>query len=296
VRVGIDVPYFAVKQEIRDYAQAAEEAGYHYLGFSGHVASAVDSPWPAPHFTFDEPWHEPFTLLAFLAGVTERVELSPAVVLLPLYPPVLAAKQAAEADLLSGSRVRLVASIGWNNRECAALGVVPATRGRRFEEQIVLVRRLWAERAVSHDGEFFRLNQVGISPRPGRRIPVWMGAGSIAAGGFPGARALDRIARLADGFKLLAPAALQPQRSAALLPELRRRVAGHGRDPDAFGFEARLVLRTAAPSQWRAMVQFWSDAGASHLGVSTRLAGGEVAAQIGNVRAFAEATRDLWSS
>jgi probable F420-dependent oxidoreductase len=294
VRVGIDVPYFGARQEIRDYAQAAEDIGYHYLGFSGHVASAVDSPWPTPRFTFDEPWHEPFTLLAFLAGVTERIELSPAVVLLPLYPPVLAAKQTAETDLLSGGRVRLVASIGWNDRECAAVGVPPATRGRRFEEQVVLLRRLWAERAVTHDGEFFRLDQVGISPRPGRRIPVWMGAGSIAAGGLPGPRALDRIARIADGFKLLASAVLAPERARAVLGDLHGRVAGYGRDPSAFGFEARLVLRLTPPPRWRTLVQFWHQAGASHLGVSTRLADGDIAAQIRHARAFAQATQDLW--
>jgi probable F420-dependent oxidoreductase len=294
VRVGIDVPYFAARQEIRDYAQAAEEIGYHYLGFSGHVAAAADSPWPTPRFTFDEPWHEPFTLLGFLAGVTERIELSPAVVLLPLYPPVLAAKQAAETDLLSGGRVRLVAAIGWNDRECAALGVTPATRGRRFEEQVELLRRLWAERVVTHDGEFFRLDQVGISPRPGRPIPVWMGAGSIAAGGLPGPRALDRIARIADGFKLLAPASLRPERARSVLGDLRGRVAEQGRDPDAFGFEARLVLRLTEPARWRMLVQFWRQCGASHLGVSIRLADGDAAAQISNARAFADVTKDLW--
>jgi alkanesulfonate monooxygenase SsuD/methylene tetrahydromethanopterin reductase-like flavin-dependent oxidoreductase (luciferase family) len=131
VRVGIDVPYFPARQEIRDYAQAAEGIGYHHLGFSGHVASATDSPWPTPRFTFDEPWHEPFTLLAFLAAVTGRIELSPAVLLLPLYPPVLAAKQATETDLLSGGRVRLVTAIGWNDRECVALGMRGPGRGTR---------------------------------------------------------------------------------------------------------------------------------------------------------------------
>ena len=294
MRVGIDVPYFADPAEIRDYAQAAETAGYDYLGFSGHVASAVDSPWPTPRFTFDEPWHEPFTQLAFLAGVTERIELSPAVVLLPLYPPVLAAKQAAEADLLSSGRVRLVAAVGWNDKECAALGVAPATRGRRLEEQVGLLRRLWAEHAVSHDGEFFRLDQVGISPRPGRPIPIWLGAGSIAAGGLPGPRALDRIARIADGFKLLAPAALDPERARAVLADLRDRAAGRGRDPDAFGLEARLVLRLTPPPRWRPLVEFWRRAGATHLGVSIRLSEGDVTAQISSATAFAETTRDLW--
>jgi probable F420-dependent oxidoreductase len=294
VRVGIDLPYFAAKTEIRDYAQAVEDLGFQHLGFSGHVATALDSPWPAAHFTFDEPWHEPFTLLAFLAGVTSRIELSPAVVLLPLYPPVLAAKQAAEADLLSDGRVRLVTSIGWNDRECAALGVDPATRAQRFEEQVGLLRRLWRERSVSHEGRFFALSQVGISPRPNRLIPVWMGAGSIAGGGWPGPAALDRVARMADGFKLAAPAAPDHERAATLLSGLRGRLAAQGRDASGFGFEARIVLRLTSPPQWRELTKFWCRAGATHLGVSTRRAQGGVAAQIENARLFAEATHDLW--
>jgi len=292
--VGIDLPYFAAKAEIRDYAQALEQLGFHHLGFSGHVAAALDSPWPAPHFRFDEPWHEPFTLLAFLAGVTTRIELSPAVVLLPLYPPVLAAKQAAEADLLSDGRVRLVTGIGWNDKECAALGVDPATRGRRFEEQVVLLRRLWRERSVSHEGRFFSLSDVGISPRPHRLIPVWMGAGPIAGGGWPGPAALDRVARMADGFKLAAPAAPDHERAAALLSQLRGQLDRHGRDPADFGFEARIVLRLAPPPQWRELTEFWRHVGATHLGISTRRAQGGVAVQISNAQKFAEATRDLW--
>jgi probable F420-dependent oxidoreductase len=277
--------------QIRDYVKAVEDLGYHHVGFSGHVASAVDSPWPTPAFTFDEPWHEPFTMLAFLAGVTETIELNPAMVLLPLYQPVLAAKQAAETDLLSGGRLRLAASIGWNDRETRALGVDPATRGRRFEEQLVVMRRLWCERSVTHDGEFFRLDGVGISPRPQRAIPVWMGAGLIATGGFPTPRTLDRVARMADGFTLIAPAGLDRDRAAALLVELRERVAGYGRDPEAFGFEARLVLRLTPPEQWRDAVDFWHGAGATHLGGSLRRADGD---HVHLARAFAETTGDLW--
>src|SRR3954470_23732329 len=81
MRVGVDLPYFAHAVEIRDYVQAAEGLGYAHIGFSEHVLSSAASPFP-PGLSFDEPWHESFTLLAFLAAVTERLELSTGMTLL----------------------------------------------------------------------------------------------------------------------------------------------------------------------------------------------------------------------
>src|SRR3954451_6501456 len=135
MRVGVDLPYFASAVEIRDYVQAAEGLGYAHIGFSEHVLSSAASPFP-PGLSFDEPWHESFTLLAFLAAVTDRLELSTGMTLLTLRPAALAAKQAAEVDLLSGGRLRLAVSVGWQRREVQALGVDPSTRGQLIEEQV----------------------------------------------------------------------------------------------------------------------------------------------------------------
>ena len=96
-------------------------------------------------FSYDDPWHESFTMLAFLAAVTTTIELSSAMALITLRHPVLVAKQAAEVDLLSRGRLRLAVSVGWNREEQVALGVDPATRGRRIEEMVPLLRRLWTE-------------------------------------------------------------------------------------------------------------------------------------------------------
>ncbi|MCP2256143.1 Luciferase-like monooxygenase [Prauserella aidingensis] len=112
-QLGCDLPYFREAAETRDFAQAAEELGYDVLNFSEHVAATTDSPFP-PGFTFGDPWHESMTLAAFLAGVTRRIEISTSMYLLPLRPTVLAAKQAAEVDLLTR-------------------GKTPARRGRRLE-------------------------------------------------------------------------------------------------------------------------------------------------------------------
>ena len=132
LRVGVDIPYLGHPSEVREYAQQMEALGFHHLGFSAHLCSTTDTVFPGPMFSFDEPWRETFTLAAFVAAVTTRVEINTAMLLLPLYEPVLAAKQAAEVDNLSEGRLRIGASISWNRRECDAVGVDPSTRGARL--------------------------------------------------------------------------------------------------------------------------------------------------------------------
>ena len=204
MRVGCDLPYFADAGSIRGFAAAAEELGYDHLGFSEHVAASRRTE-PPPGFSFDDPWHESATLLGFLAAVTDRIELNTAMLLVTLRHPVLAAKQLAEVDVLCAGRLRVGVSVGWNRDEQLAVGVDPSTRGRRIEEIVPLLRRLWTEDAVTHSGQFFVLDEVGIHPRPARSIPIWMGAGGVQNAGEPPDAALRRAARLADGFKLMAP-------------------------------------------------------------------------------------------
>ena len=189
LRLGCDVPYFEDPDDIRMFAQAAEEIGFDHIGFSEHVASSRLTEYPAL-FSYDDPWHESFTMLAFLAAVTTTIEVSSAMALVTLRDPVLVAKQAAEVDLLSRGRLRLAVSVGWNREEQRALGVDPATRGRRIEEMVPLLRRLWTEDAVTHSGESFTLDEVGIHPRPSRPIPIWMGGGGFEIAGSP-RRSLD---------------------------------------------------------------------------------------------------------
>jgi len=196
VKLGCDLPYFEDAAQIQEFAQAAEELGYDVLSFSEHVASTTDSKFP-PGFAFDDPWHESMTHAAFLAGVTSRIEISTSMCLLPLRPTVLAAKQAAEVDLLTRCRFRLGVAVGWNEREVAALGQDRHTRGKRFEEQIEVLRMLWTQSEVTFNGSFHELQGVGIHPRPSRSIPLWIGAGNSENAGIPTDRALRRIARIA---------------------------------------------------------------------------------------------------
>ena len=165
-----------------------------------HVAGAdpaVHTGWDGPydvHTTF----HEPLVLYGFLAAVGS-MELVTGIIILPQRQTVLAAKQAAEVDLLTGGKFRLGVGIGWNRVEYEALGQDFSTRGQRLEEQITLLRRLWTEQSVTFSGTFDRITGAGLAPMPVQRpIPVWVGGRSP--------RAYRRAGRLADGwFPMMGP-------------------------------------------------------------------------------------------
>src|SRR5207249_571278 len=133
---------------LRAYAQAVQDLGYDFLVASDHVVGAD----PAAHPQLDRVYsiesfqHEPLALFAFLAGVAPRLGFLSSVVILPQRQTVLAAKQAAEIDLLTDGRFRFGVGIGWNPVEFDALNERFQNRARRFEEQIAVMRRLWTER------------------------------------------------------------------------------------------------------------------------------------------------------
>lgn len=291
MRVGCDLPYFADPGETRAFAAAAEELGFHHLGFAEHVAASRTTAFPAG-FSFDDPWHESSTMLGFLAAATDSIELVTAMHLATLRHPVLVAKQAAEADLLSGGRLRLGVSVGWNREEQRALSQDPATRAGRLEEAVPLLRRLWSDDAVTHDGRYFHLDAVGIHPRPGRVIPIWMGAGALGGGGRPTAAALRRAARLADGFTLMAPTGLDVGGALRIIQHLHDLAVRAGR---TIAIEARLLTQVTPPDEWAAVLRRYRHSGlVSHVGLGNRVAGGGVDAQIAHVREVVERTRDEW--
>jgi len=266
MRIGVVFPQTELGGDagaVRAYAQRAEELGFTHVLAYDHVVGAdpaVHRGWDGPydvHTTF----HEPLVLYGYLAAVTS-MELVTGVIILPQRQTVLVAKQAAEADLLTGGKFRLGVGIGWNSVEYEALGQDFSTRGKRLEEQITLLRRLWTEQTVTFSGTFDRITGAGLAPMPVQRpIPVWVGAQSP--------RGYRRAGRLADGwFPQMAPG---PQ-----LNEARRIVTEAavqaGRDPGSLGMEGRLRWQQDQQQLAAAMRQ-WQGAGATHLSVNTMGAG-----------------------
>jgi alkanesulfonate monooxygenase SsuD/methylene tetrahydromethanopterin reductase-like flavin-dependent oxidoreductase (luciferase family) len=156
-------------------------------------------------------------------------------------------------------------------------------RGRRLEEQIELMRRLWREPVVSFDGEFHRVTAAGLNPLPERSIPIWIGAQAEPA--------LRRAARLADGLMAQVPLDGDWGRTLELL---RGWVAEAGRDPSAFGLEGRVRIGVGGPDEWRAEAVAWRDRGATHISLNSMgagLAGAD--AHISRIREAREVVADL---
>jgi probable F420-dependent oxidoreductase len=266
MRIGVVFPQTELGGDagaVRAYAQRAEELGFTHLLAYDHVVGAdatVHTGWDGPydvHTTF----HEPMVLYGYLAAVTS-MELVTGVIILPQRQTVLAAKQAAEVDLLTGGKFRLGVGIGWNRVEYEALGQDFSTRGKRLEEQITVLRQLWTEQAVTFGGSFDRITGAGLAPLPVQRpIPVWVGAQSP--------RAYRRAGRLGDGwFPQMAPG---PQLDGARQIVTEAAVEA-GRDPASLGMEGQLRWQEDQDKLAVAMRQ-WQHAGATHLSVNTMGAG-----------------------
>ena len=214
---------------IRAVAMAAEATGFATLWSGEHVV-LVDRPGSRYPYSADgqiavpadADWLDPLLGLSFIAAVTTTIGLATGVLLLPEHNPVLAAKQAATLDVLSGGRFTLGIGTGWSAEEFAALGVPFARRGARAAEYVAAMRTLWSDDVASFRGEFTSFEGVRVNPKPvrGRRIPVIAGGNSDAA--------LRRAAAFADGwygFNLTLAATLE--RIAALAGQCEH----HGRRP-----------------------------------------------------------------
>jgi probable F420-dependent oxidoreductase len=261
---------------LRAYAQAVQDLGYDFLVTADHVVGAdkADHPELERVFALDVYLREPLMLGAFLAGVAPRLGYLTSVIILPQRQTVLAAKQAAEIDILTGGRFRMGVGIGWNPIEYEALGLRFQDRARRFEEQIELMRRLWCDRVVTFEGRFHKVSAAGINPRPIQQpIPIWVGASSEVA--------VRRAARIADGYLPLRPLEGGWQ---ATIDKVHTWLDEAGRDPSSFGIEGRLDTAQGTPDEWAKTVAMWRGFGASHLSVGTSGAGNGADAHIARLR------------
>ena len=167
---------------VRAYTERVEQLGFAHILAYDHVVGAdpaVHSPWRGP-YDISTTFHEPMVLFGYLAAVTS-LELVTGVIILPQRQTALAAKQAAEVDLLTRGKFRFGIGVGWNPIEYEALGKSFTDRGKREEEQIELLRRLWTEPSVTFEGAFETVTGAGLAPMPIQRpIPIWLGGSSPA--------------------------------------------------------------------------------------------------------------------
>ena len=244
---------------IREFALAAEQLGYRHLLAYDHVVGAEHAdrePALWGPYTELDPFHDPFVMFAYLAGITSRIEFGTDVLILPQRQTVLVAKQATDVDLLSHGRLRLGVGTGWNYVEYEALGVEFARRGARLDEQIDFLRRLWSEPIIDWEGEFHRISRGGILPRPRRQIPIWVGGFSEPA--------FRRGATRGDGFLF----AGSIDAALAGKERVRHHAADAGRSLDGFGWDFT-ANRKGTPTGVAEQAEQWLESGGTHFSVGT---------------------------
>lgn len=268
MRIGVTFPQNEITADsgaVRAYAETAESLGYTHLLAYDHVLGADTThrpDWRPGAYTKDSLFHEPFVLFGYLAGLTQRIEFVTGVIILPQRQTALVAKQAAEIAVLSGGRFRLGVGVGWNPVEYQSLNENFANRGKRSEEQIAVLRALFAEPVVTFRGAWHTIEAAGLNPLPAQPIPIWIG-GSVDT-------TLQRVARLGDGwFPQMGP----DDSAREAVATLRQYTEAAGRDPNAIGIEARVSIGGKTPDDWAREVEGWRQIGATHLAVNTMKAG-----------------------
>ncbi|MFV2171521.1 TIGR03619 family F420-dependent LLM class oxidoreductase [Actinomadura sp. LOL_016] len=216
------------------YAEHADACGFESIVAVEHavVASRYDSVYPYDasgrmELADDLDIPDPLDLLAYLAGRTSRIGLATGVLVLPNHHPVVLAKRLATIDALSNGRLRVTVGMGWMREEVEACGADFDTRGRRADEQIDVLRALWADTApegATHKGEFFGFTNAMSYPKPAQKggVPLHVGGHSKAAA--------RRAGRRGDGLQPLGVAGEELQ---ALVTLMRDEAERANRDPGA---------------------------------------------------------------
>jgi probable F420-dependent oxidoreductase len=263
MQIGVVYPQTELRGDpaaVRRVGRAVEDLGFDHLLAYDHVLGAVHADRTRPltgPYTEHDPFHDPFVMFAYLAGITDRIRFATGVLVLPQRQTALVARQAADVDLLSGGRLRLGVGVGWNHVEYEGLGQDFRTRGARQEEQIQLLRRLFTEPVVDFSGRFDRVDRASLVPKPARPIPIWLGGSSEAA--------YDRAARLADGFIIFGGGI---DHAVDVWNQLRDRVRDLGRSVEDFGADY-VALPQGGVADLTTEVNAWREAGGTHISVVT---------------------------
>jgi probable F420-dependent oxidoreductase len=224
-----------------EVARVADEAGVHQLVLPDHLAIGPRTDgYPFGTFPYppSEPWLEPLTTLAAIAGATEQVRLGTGVLIAPLRPALLLAKTAATLDVLSGGRVDLGVGTGWQPEEFTDPGQPFPRRGSRLDDTVRACRVLWNQPPpVSFTSPTVTFSELWCEPRPRQAggIPVWFGGGPTDA-------TARRIAALGDGWL---PVGVMPfDELTAGIEMIRGAYREAGRDAAALGVRAGIAVTT----------------------------------------------------
>jgi alkanesulfonate monooxygenase SsuD/methylene tetrahydromethanopterin reductase-like flavin-dependent oxidoreductase (luciferase family) len=167
VKFGINVPNFGPGTDpasLAEWVRFAGSAGFDLAMMSDHIAVTPDVAELYP-----PPFYDPFTILAWLAGITERIELGTTVTVLPYRNPLLTARMAATIDRISGGRFILGVGVGWSKQEYAAIGVPFERRGAITDEYLAAIGELWTTEVASYNGEFVSFRDIYTAPSPSRQ-------------------------------------------------------------------------------------------------------------------------------
>jgi probable F420-dependent oxidoreductase len=172
-----------------EIARHAEECGYHGISVADHLVMPTrveESKYPyTPDgkmwWPEDTPWPDPWVALTAMGVATTKLELSTNIYLAALRDPFTAARAVAAASVFTAGRVKCGVSVGWIKEEYDLMGIDFHTRGKRLDETIEVLRKLWTGKGVDHKGEFFQFDGALMSPTPHGHVPVWSGGASKAA-------------------------------------------------------------------------------------------------------------------
>src|SRR5690349_5466592 len=244
MKLGVVFPQTEIGADpavLREYVQTVEGLGFDYLTIYDHVLGANPGRpggWTGPYTRLTQ-FHEPFVLFGWIAAMTQRLEMATGVIILPQRQTALVAKQTAEISVLSGGRFRLGVGVGWNAVEYEGLGEDFHVRGKRVEEQVTLLRELWAKPLVTFKGEFDTVTDAGLNPLPTPPVQIWFGGTADVA--------LRRSARLGDGWL---PNSMSLAELRVQLGTLRKYLVEEGRNPDGFGVDVRMSVNRTPQSDW----------------------------------------------
>jgi probable F420-dependent oxidoreductase len=248
MQIGFSAPTagpLAGADNLTRLATGAEELGYDYATFSDHVVIPTDIEARYPYSESGEfstagngERNEQLIELAFVAARTSELRLVTSVMVVPHRPAVLAAKQLATIDVLSGGRVTLGIGAGWMREEFEAIDAPDFDkRGKVTDEYVAAFRELWTKENPRFSGEFVKFADVTFAPKPAQKagIPVWVGGESGPA--------LRRTARLGDAWYPIGSNPAFPldslARFRAAVEKLRKLAGEAGRDPASIGLAFR---------------------------------------------------------